>query len=170
MDALRPNSPYPRAPVYGGRTPGTQMVAAGADSLLRGAGSLSLPLSSISGAGASTGLSCAWVVQYTPYSVICRGRCLTGPDGAPGRRALHKKEPPLKRADSPFQGGLDRAARVCHPYGDIFPWGATTRRALLNACRGRQAPRKNLPFQRGLGGLHPTKRVYIAPPRRAVNR
>ena len=75
MDALRPNSPYPRAPVYGGRTPETHVVAAGAGGLLKGAGSLSLPLSSISGMGASAGLSCAWVVQYTPYSVICRDRC-----------------------------------------------------------------------------------------------
>ena len=94
MDALRPNSPYPRAPVYGGRTPEARVVAAGAGSLLRGAGPLSLPLSSIFGAGASTGLSCAWVVQDTPYSVICRGRCFTGPDGAPSRRALRDNTHP----------------------------------------------------------------------------
>ena len=68
MDALRPNSPYPRAPVYGGRTPEARVVAAGAGNLLRGAGPLSLPLSSISGADASICLFCAWVVQYTPFA------------------------------------------------------------------------------------------------------
>ena len=41
-------------------------IAAGAGDLLKGIAAYSLPLSSISGASASTCLQCAWVLQYTP--------------------------------------------------------------------------------------------------------
>ena len=37
------NSAYPRTPVYGGRIPEAWLVAAGAGSFLKGAGSFSLP-------------------------------------------------------------------------------------------------------------------------------
>ena len=40
MDASRPNSPYPRAPVYGGRALGTCLVAAGAGGLRKAGCSL----------------------------------------------------------------------------------------------------------------------------------
>ena len=111
------------------------MVAAGAGSFLKGAGSLSLPLSSISGAGASIGLFCAWVVQYTPYSVICRGRCFTGPDGAPGRRALHGNTP-TRRVRSPGCAavGADLCVRP-RGDGDIAPY--TTHSGVYIVRRGR---------------------------------
>ena len=41
-------------------------IAAGSGDLLKGIAAYSLPLSSISGASASTCLQCAWVLQYTP--------------------------------------------------------------------------------------------------------
>ena len=72
MDALRPNSPYPRTPVYGGRTPESRVVTSGAGGLRKATGPLSLPLSPISGAGGSIGLQRAWIVEYTPLVVTRR--------------------------------------------------------------------------------------------------
>ena len=39
--------------------------------------------------------------------------------------------------------------------GSLFAWGATTRRAYLRACRGRQAPRNNAPCRAGACPLRP---------------
>ena len=67
LDAPRPNSPYPRAPVYGGRIPEVRVVATGAGDLLKAAAPYSLPLSPISGADNSTHLQRASMMQYTPF-------------------------------------------------------------------------------------------------------
>ena len=47
----------------------SHVIAAGAGDLRKAAAPYSLPLSSTSGAGGSICLPCAWVLQYTPYSV-----------------------------------------------------------------------------------------------------
>ena len=50
MDAVRPNSPYPRTPIYGGRALGTCLVASGAGGLRKaGCSLLAAPLLNLRG-------------------------------------------------------------------------------------------------------------------------
>ena len=54
--------------------------------------------------------------------------------------------------------------------GSLFAWGATTRRAYLRACRGRQAPRKKwegrpLRMSRRISPLWPpSQKIFLPPP------